>query len=49
MDVNERGISFYVKHKSFADDFRNNPKRNWGDAIWNAKNNGYFLCVLNAK
>lgn len=48
MDITTDRITFYVKNKAFADDFRNNPRRRWGNAIWDNANNGYGLFLLNA-
>lgn len=43
LDVNPENLNIYVKNKAFADDYRNNPKRKWGDAQYNNHHKAYFL------
>jgi len=43
MDINETRIALYVKHQEFANDFRNNPKRQWGNAGYNSILKAYEL------
>lgn len=47
LDIDGTSINFYVKNKEFANHFRNNPKRKWGDASYSPKFGGYGLCALN--
>lgn len=46
MDITEDHIDFYVENQEFANDFRNNPKRGWGNSRFNAANNAWQLCRL---
>jgi competence protein ComEC len=48
MDISENYIEFYVKNQEFANDFRNKPKRNWGNSTYNNSVNGWLMCALNA-
>lgn len=48
MDVNENQINLYVKNKEFANDFRSNPKRKWGNAPYNEKLKAYNIGSVNA-
>lgn len=47
MDITEEQIAFYVKNQEFANDFRNNPQRNWGNSTYDKTIDGWFLCALN--
>lgn len=48
MDISEESINFYVKNQEFANDFRNKPKRGWGNATFNSTIDGWLLCALNS-
>lgn len=48
LDISPESIKIFVKNKEFADDFRNNPKRAWGDASYNATHEAYYLGQLDA-
>lgn len=46
MDITEDNIHFFVKNLQFANDFRNNPKRQWGNTSYNARLDAYLLCAI---
>lgn len=48
MDVTLDRIEFLVKHREFADHFRNNPKRQWGNSPYNENFKAYGLCAIHA-
>jgi competence protein ComEC len=43
LDISLSDLKIYVKNKAFANHFRNNPKRKWGDAPYSTKHDAYFL------
>jgi beta-lactamase superfamily II metal-dependent hydrolase len=47
MDISENEINLLVKNKEFANDFRNDPKRNWGDAPYRDKFKAYNIGKIN--
>lgn len=47
MDISQERIEFFVKNEEFANDFRNKPKRQWGNASYNGNIDGWSLCQLN--
>lgn len=48
MEVDPNNLNIYVKNQEFANEFRNNPKRQWGNAPFSAKHNAYFLLRYSA-
>lgn len=43
LDISETDLQIYVENQVFADDYRNNPKRKWGNALYNNQHKAYFL------
>lgn len=48
LDISLDVLEIYVKNQEFANDFRNSPKRNWGNASYNANHRAYGLGILQA-
>lgn len=48
MDINEDRIEICVKNKEFADWFRNNKGRDWGEAPFSRDHDAYVLGQINA-
>lgn len=43
LDISPENLKVYVKNQEFANDFRNNPKRKWGNSPFSADHQAYFL------
>ena len=48
LETSPECIKIFVENKEFANDFRNNPKRKWGNADYSKEHEAYFLAQLNA-
>jgi len=43
LDISPANLKIYVENEEFANDYRNNPKRSWGNAIYDDNHKAYFL------
>jgi competence protein ComEC len=49
IDISEDRLFFLVKHKEFANNYRNKEKRKWGEANYYKQFDAYGLFQINAK